>query len=71
MLTQVSNDSDVMGPGNLSSVLVVIVIMCSTTANSQSSGCNACNCQFNNVKVLQQLIESKMATALLNFGEEL
>ena len=33
---------------------------------SQDNTCNACQCQFNNVQVLDQLIESKIATVLEN-----
>ena len=32
------------------------------TASAQS--CNACNCQFNNVQVLDQLVEAKVKSAL-------
>ena len=33
---------------------------------TQDNTCNACQCQFNNVQILGQLIESKIATVLEN-----
>ena len=34
------------------------------SAQSGSDTCRACNCQFNNVQVLDQLIEEKIAAVL-------
>ena len=46
--------------------LMLAVISVSSIASAQEGTCNACNCQFNNVEVLTQLIESKIATAQTN-----
>jgi hypothetical protein len=50
---------------SLNSLMLVVALMHSvlTTVISQES-CNVCNCQFNNVQVLDQLIEDKLNTAL-------
>ena len=42
--------------------MVFAIISASSTASAQGDTCNACNCQFNNVEALTQLIESKIAT---------
>ena len=34
--------------------------------SAQSDACQACNCQFNNVQILDQLIQDKIAAALEN-----
>ena len=39
---------------------------CVAAVSAQSDTCQACNCQFNNVKVLDQLIEDKIAAAMEN-----
>ena len=43
-----------------------VVISISSAVSVQGDTCNTCNCQFNNVEVLSQLIESKIATARIN-----
>ena len=45
--------------------VVLAIISVSSTASAQEGTCNACNCQFNNVEVLNQLIESKIATGVI------
>ena len=44
-------------------VTMIIIIFSSTPvlAQQQGSTCNACNCQFNNIDMLTQLIESVAA----------
>lgn len=44
----------------------VIIILFSSSAHGQQQGntCNACNCQFNNVEVLTQLIKSVTAESV-------
>ena len=37
----------------------------STVSGAKGDTCQACNCQFNNVEVLNQLIESKIASGEL------
>ena len=44
--------------------LMLAVISLSSTVSAQGGTCNACNCQFNNVEVLTQLIESTIATGV-------
>ena len=45
-------------------VTVIIILFSSTVlAQQQGSTCNACNCQFNNIKFATQLIESAIVTA--------
>ena len=44
--------------------VVLATISVSSTASAQGGTCNACNCQFNNLEVLNQLIESKIATGV-------
>ena len=47
-------------------VTIILSISCTQPVSAQGDTCNACNCQFNNVEVLAQLIESKIATAMTN-----
>ena len=53
-------------------LLLAITVALSATADSTQPGgtCNACNCQFNNVQVLEQLIEAKFATTRANESGE-
>ena len=44
--------------------VVLAIISVSSTASAQGGTCNACNCQFNNLEVLNQLIESKITTGV-------
>ena len=51
----------------LSLLLAITVVLSATADSTQPDGtCNACNCQFNNVQVLEQLIDAKIATAQAN-----
>ena len=44
----------------------IIVVTVSTVTRTVSGGtCEACNCQFNNVELLDNLIESKIASGKL------
>ena len=45
--------------------LVFATIIVSTASAQSKSTCQACNCQFNNVEVLSQLIELKIASGEL------
>ena len=45
-------------------LLVFIAMTATYVANAQS--CRACNCQFNNVKVLNQLVEAQVKSTLAN-----
>ena len=46
--------------------LVFAIVAIASTMSAQAEGtCQACNCQFNNVQVLSQLIESKIASGEL------
>ena len=52
----------------LLAVMAAIAVVSSVIAvdATQDNTCNACQCHFNNVEVLGQLIEAKVATALSN-----
>ena len=45
---------------------IAIVSSVITVDATQDNTCNACQCEFNNVQVLSQLIESKIATFMEN-----
>ena len=47
-------------------ILAIISVSSNSIASAQEVTCNTCNCQFNNVEILTQLIESKIATARSN-----
>ena len=51
-----------------SGVFLTVFLIVSTTILSVASAqsCNACNCQFNNVQALSQLIEVQVNRALAN-----
>ena len=48
----------------LYSVYAIIAIT-STVSGQEGGTCRACNCQLNNIEVLNQLIESKIASGKL------
>ena len=52
-------------------VLTFVITTCAAAVSAQSDTCRACNCQFNNVQVLDQLIENKVTTTLRNGTGEL
>ena len=41
-----------------------LLILAIAIHKAASSECNACNCQFNNVEILDGLIDAKISTAL-------
>ena len=43
---------------------IFVTATCVAAVSAQSDTCRACNCQFNNVQVLDQLIQDRIATAL-------
>ena len=50
-----------------------IITVTSIVSGEEGGTCTACNCQFNNVKVLNQLIElkiasGKLATIIINYN---
>ena len=49
----------------LYSVYAVMAIIVSAVSGGEGGNCQACNCQLNNVEVLNQLIESKIASGKL------
>ena len=60
-----------MDSARLNLLLAITVTLSATADSTQPDGnCNACNCQFNNVRVLEQLIEAKIATARANESGE-
>ena len=50
--------------------LVATAIVVASTLDPQSR-CTACNCQFNNIELLDQLLEAKMNQILVNEPSEL
>ena len=44
--------------------LLLVISAIFSQAQSQSGTCTACNCQFDNIQVLDQLIDLKIATRL-------
>ena len=44
--------------------LLLVISAIFSQAQSQSGTCTACNCQFDNIQVLDQLIDLKIATGL-------
>ena len=44
--------------------LRVLVAATAITAANAQSACGACNCQFNNIQLLDQLLEAKMKSTL-------
>ena len=52
------------------SVYAVVAIV-SAVSGGEGGTCQACNCQFNNGEVLNQLIESKIASGKLATNVEL
>ena len=54
---------------NIQVIIIFILAVSACEAVSNEIGeCRACNCQFNNVQVLDRLIESRITTALNNSG---
>ena len=47
-------------------VLLVMGQALATISMANAQSCNACNCQFNNVQVLSQLIKEEVNRALAN-----
>jgi hypothetical protein len=45
-------------------LLLLVISAISTLAQSQGGTCKACNCQFDNIQALDQLIDLKVATKL-------
>ena len=45
-------------------LLIFVAVTGIPAASAQS--CNACNCQFNNIQVLDQLVEAKVKITLAN-----
>ena len=53
-----------MNVSTLLSITVTITTSMLFSVVISHESCNVCNCQFNNVQVLDQLIEGKINTAL-------
>lgn len=50
-----------------SNLVLYLLFSFAATASAEELGtCNACNCQFRNVEVLDQLIGAKLATTQTN-----
>ena len=43
--------------------ILYLLFSSASIASAQDGACKACNCQFNNVDVLNQLIDRRIATA--------
>ena len=49
-------------------LVVLITAVLTATASTQANGvCNSCNCQFNNVQVLDQLVNARIANTIGKF----
>ena len=49
-------------------LVVLITAVLTATASTQANGvCNSCNCQFNNVQVLDQLVNAEIANTIGKF----
>ena len=46
-------------------LLYAVIAIVSTVSGQEEGTCRACNCQLNNVEVINQLIESKIASGKL------
>ena len=46
------------------------IVACIVAAQDTGGSCSSCNCQFNNVQVLDQYIQNKIATFLANQNGE-
>ena len=50
-------------------LVVLIAAVLTATASTQANGvCNSCNCQFNNVQVLDQLVDARIANTIGKFN---
>ena len=47
-------------------IVATVVALLAGSALAQSDSCQACNCQFNNVQVLNQVIKSTVQDMLRN-----
>ena len=47
-------------------VFLVAIAFVVSNAQSMSSQCTACNCQINNIEILDQLVEAKVNQILVN-----
>ena len=54
----------------LYSVCAIIAII-STISGQEGGTCTACNCQFDNLEVFNQLIESKIASGKALYSHEI
>ena len=46
-------------------LIVFIAAVLTATASIQNNGvCNSCNCQFNNIQVLDRLVDSRIANTI-------
>jgi hypothetical protein len=45
--------------------IVLIAAVLTASASTQGNGvCNSCNCQFNNIQVLNQLVDARIANTV-------
>jgi hypothetical protein len=51
-------------------ILLVSIFSTTDIASAQNNYCNACNCQFNNVQVLKELIRAEITTLQRNETSE-
>lgn len=47
-------------------LMIAVGVTVGTAVCGHSDTCRACNCQFNNIHALDQMIEAKVTTALEN-----
>ena len=54
----------------LTLIVTYLTATVTVTVSTQDDTCKACSCQFDNVQVLDQLIEAKITNALSNGAGE-
>ena len=54
------NASNILEGSSLNLILVITAVV-TAVDSTQDNSCNACNCQFNNIQVLEQLIDGNIA----------
>ena len=51
-------------PGRLNLIAFITAILTAAVSAQGNGVCNSCNCQFNNVQVLDQLVDARIASTI-------
>ena len=62
--------SKIMNSALFNSILIVSIFSTTDITSAQNNNCNACNCRFNNVQVLKELIRAEITTLQRNETSE-